>query len=171
MKTLIVYGSKYGATGVCVDKIRKWLKGEAEIVNLAERQPSELAQYEKILIGSGVYAGQLQKEVKAFYENNKEILKEKKIGVFLSCLSDKQLDQYIDGAFGETFRRSLIAQVGCGGALNFNKMNFFERFITKKIAKSMQRKGEIPKDIAIKDVVEIYAEDKIKQFVEVVNQS
>ncbi|MHC1747229.1 MAG: flavodoxin domain-containing protein [Cellulosilyticaceae bacterium] len=171
MKTLIVYGSKYGATKVCAERIANLLKGEVEILNLAENQPTDLAKYDKVLMGSSVYAGQLQKEVKSFYDNNKEVLKGKKIGMFLCCLNDKLLNEYIDGALGEAFRKELIAQVGCGGALNFNKMNFFERFVTKKIAKSMQNKGELSKDIAIKGVVEVYAEERIRQFVALINQS
>lgn len=169
MKTLVVYGSKYGATEICAKRIAKGLKGEVDLINLKEQKEISLEAYDKVVIGSAVYAGMLRKEVKAFYDKYKEVLEGKKIAVFLSCMDDQGLNQYIDQGFSVAFREKLIAQAGCGGIFNFQKMNFLERFMMKQINKIKQKKEENTLAVDMKHNVENLSAEKIDAFVKAIN--
>lgn len=168
MKTLVVYGSKYGATEICAKRIAKGLKGEVDLINLKEQKEISLEAYDKVVIGSAVYAGMLRKEVKAFYVKYKEVLEGKKIAVFLSCMDDQGLNQYIDQGFSVAFREKLIAQAGCGGIFNFQKMNFLERFITKQINKAKQKQEGTNSYQDLKNNVDAISNENIDAFVKAI---
>lgn len=142
MKTLIAYGSKYGTAEKCSKEIAKHITGQVDIVDLKANKEIKLADYDKVIIGSSIYAGGLRKEVKAFYEKNKEILKDKKVAVFISCMAKENPEQYITNNFDKDFVNKLIGKCCCGGEYQFSKMNFFERFIVKKITEAAAKKGQ-----------------------------
>lgn len=141
MKTLIVYGSKYGTTQKCAQEIAKKISGKVDVVNLKDNKGIDIADYDKVVIGSSVYAGMLRKEVKVFYESNKEILKKKKVAVFLCCMDKEGIEKYLSPVFDEDFRKGLIAKTCCGGEYKFSKMNFLERFMIKMITADGAKKG------------------------------
>lgn len=168
MKTLIVYGSKYGATKICAKKIAKGLKGKVEVINLKDKKVIALKDYDKVLIGTSIYAGMVRKEVKRFCHNNKEELMTKKLGLFLSCM-EENIETYINNGFSEDLKNNFLVTVGCGGIFNFSKMNFFEKFIIKKIYSSKKdAKGNTTK-IDTKTNIEKISNSKIQEFVEAVN--
>ena len=75
--------------------------------------------------------------------------------MFLCCLFDgeKALQQFQD-AYPETLRNKAVAHGLFGGELDFEKMNFFERAIVKKVANIEESVSKINyqniKDFAIK---------------------
>lgn len=170
MKTLVVYSSKYGATRFCAECITKGVRGEVRLINLREETPSTIDEYDKIIIGSPIYAGMLRKEIKKFYEAYQETLMGKKVAVFLSCMDGEKTDEYLKGAFSETFIKKLIAKGNCGGAFYFKKMNFLERFIIKKINESKRGLEEKQSTVNTKEDIEMFIEENIKQFIEQVNR-
>ncbi|WP_066890996.1 flavodoxin domain-containing protein [Clostridium nigeriense] len=144
MKTLIVYSSKYGCTKKCSELLKKELKDEVNVVNLNNTKDIDLNKYHKVIIGGSIYIGQIRKEVKEFCSKNLEILKGKKIALFICCMQEGEA---IDTTFIQNFPKELIdtaiIKESFGGEFNFFKMNFFERFIVKKIAKVSSDKSNI----------------------------
>ena len=135
MKTLIVYISKHGCTETCAQKLAEKLDGDVEILNMKKSQPAELTAFDTIIIGGSIHAGQIQKAVKKFCENNMDTLLDKKIGLFICCMEEGENAQnQLDNAYPPELRRHASALGLLGGEFNFEKMNFIERAIVKKIA-------------------------------------
>lgn len=135
MKILIVYSTKHGCTEKCANKLKNRLTGEIELLNLKNSIKMDLNNYETIIIGGSIHAGQIQKKVKQFCRNNLNLMKEKKIGLFICCMEE---GEKATNEFKEAFPEELIKHASAtgifGGEFNFEKMNFIERSIVKKIA-------------------------------------
>lgn len=84
-KVLVVYATKYGATGEIAEKIAEVLRQEGL---QAEVQPadraSDLSPYSAVVLGSAVYAGQWRKEAASFLEANEQALAKLPVWLFSS---------------------------------------------------------------------------------------
>ena len=84
-KTLIAYVSKQGATEESARKIAETLRGkfqlEVDLVDLKEQKPSDLAQYQNIVVGAGVRGGMVYGKALKFLKND---LSGKKIAFYVS---------------------------------------------------------------------------------------
>lgn len=86
MGTLILYATKYGAAEKIAKHIAERL-GHAVLHDLKQNDTPALSEFDTIIIGSSIYAGMIRKEAKAFLLKNADILREKKIGIFLSSMN------------------------------------------------------------------------------------
>jgi len=136
MKILIIYSTRHGCTEKCVMKLQQSLNRETELVNLKNSTPPDLNDYDAIIIGGSIHAGQIQKRIKKFCHQNLEILKQKKLGLFICCMEEGETAQkQFQNAFPDELISHAIATGIFGGEFNFEKMNFVEKAIIKKIAK------------------------------------
>ncbi|TYQ16328.1 UNVERIFIED_CONTAM: menaquinone-dependent protoporphyrinogen oxidase [Acetivibrio alkalicellulosi] len=142
MNTLVVYATKHGTTGKCASMLEKKLEGKVQLHNLKEGKAPQLDQYSKVIIGGSIYAGRIQKEVSEFCSQNINELKNKKLGLFICCMSDDNIDKQLTDSFPQELLNCSIAKEGFGGELLLSKMNFFERFIIKMVSKAkVKEKG------------------------------
>ncbi len=157
MNTLIVYSTKYGCTEKCAELLSKKLIGKVDIINLKKVSYIDISKYEKIIIGGSIYIGKIQKEVTEFCSKNLDKLKEKRIGLFICGMQEGEI---INNEFNQNFNSEIIkitdAKEHFGGEFNFNKMNFMEKIIVKKISKVTSSKSNI-------------LEDNIRKFAQVMN--
>ena len=137
MKTLIVYATKYGATEQCAQKLESLLGGEVTRVKMGGAVDAvDLSPFDAVVVGGGIYAGKIRKSARQFCEKNLEELKSKKIGLFVSALTPPdQAADIIEQNFPAELVRMAQAKGGFGGAVSYEKMNFFERFVMKRITK------------------------------------
>ncbi|MCB2195321.1 MAG: flavodoxin domain-containing protein [Bacteroidetes bacterium] len=135
MKTAIIYATKHGCTDKCAQTLANELDINTKLFNLESDKKIDLNSYDTIIVGGSIHAGTLNKKVKSFIDKNQNSLAEKKLGLFLCCMyeGDKALEQFQD-VFPETLRIKAHAHGIFGGELNFEKMNFLEKAIIKKIA-------------------------------------
>ncbi|NPV82419.1 MAG: flavodoxin [Candidatus Aminicenantes bacterium] len=128
----IAYATKYGTTARAVAIIKDTL-GEAVICNLKKDRCPDLENFDWIVIGGSIYAGRVQKEVKKFCQKNLDLLRQKKVGLFICCMYDGQkAEEQFQEAFPEELRQSARARAIFGGELSFEKMNFLEKLVIKK---------------------------------------
>ncbi len=84
-KTLVAYVTKMGVTKESALKISEILRSkyglEVELVDLKEQTPLDLAQYQNMIIGSGVRAGKVYGTALKFLEND---LSGKNVAFFVS---------------------------------------------------------------------------------------
>lgn len=161
MKSIILFGSKHGTTQVCVEKLKGFLKEEVDIVNLEKDEDVTLDKYDKIIIGSPIYAGAFNQSVKEFLTSHKDELVNKKVGLFVCCMSDEEkVKEDFKQNIPEEVLQSAVAKSNFGGAFMFSKMNFFERQIIKMIAKKDPTLGKVD---GKSDILRIN-EEEIKNF-------
>lgn len=147
MSTLIVYASKYGCTEKCVKLMSKKLNDKVDLINLKNIKDIDLLKYDKVIIGGSIYIGRIQKEVTEFCSKNLDKLKEKRIGLFICGMQDEDI---IKTELNQNFPSELLeiaeAKGHFGGEFIFDKMNFMEKLIVKKVSKVTSNKSNILED-------------------------
>ncbi|MBN4050974.1 MAG: flavodoxin [Alkaliphilus sp.] len=168
MNTIIIYATKYGSTEKCASILAKNLDGSVDIHNLKMNNDIDLSKYDKVIIGSSIYIGQIRKEVKEFCENNLNELKNKKTGFYICCMHEgaEALSQ-IDNNFPKELLSNAIAKEHFGGEFSFDKMNFIEKFTVKMVSKKDDKK----KPIDGKKNISNLSEGRIKKFAQLMNNS
>ncbi|SHH76411.1 flavodoxin domain-containing protein [Clostridium grantii] len=143
MRILIAYGSKHGATEKAAKELGDKLKNnDVHIINL-KKEKTEIDHYDTIIIGGSLYAGILQKEVKAFCVNNESQLAKKKLGFFLCCGNESKFEEQLDMVFPKNLLDVATAKGYFGYEYDFKKMNFLEKIVVKKVVKVNESKFEI----------------------------
>ena len=98
MRTLIVYGTKYGCTRKCAELLKERLSGEVCLQN-AKSYRGSLKEYDAVFIGGSVYMGKIRGEVSHFCrQHSKELLK-KRLGLFACCYTPKETEGFLETLF------------------------------------------------------------------------
>ncbi len=153
MKTLIVYATKHGATREIAQRIAALADG-ATLHDLKGGAPS-LEGYDRVILGSPVYAGMILKEAKAFAQQNAAALRGKQLALFVSGMDpSKEQDDFAANFPPEIVQAAKAARF-LGGIFDPKKAGFMGRLIMKAVAKQT----------AYTDTID---DARIKQFVEAV---
>lgn len=143
MSTLIAYATKYGFTKTCAEILAKKLGEKVDICDLNRNLP-DLMKYDKVIIGGSVYAGKIRKPVMQFCSDNINILKGKKLGLFICGMAkEDDAQKQLDSSFPKELLAAAAAKGFFGGECNYDKMNFMEKFIMKKITGCKQSQSRI----------------------------
>ena len=153
MKTIIVYASKHGTTEKVANILGDSLK-DVEVVDVKRVKDYNLRVFDAVIVGGSIHAGNIQSSIKMFCKDNVDLLLEKKLGLFITCMFEeksKRVEQ-LNNAFSEELRKHSVALGVLGGEFLFEKMNFMEKLMIKIIAKTSKSKSSIDYD-AIKKFV------------------
>jgi len=139
MKTLIAYGTRYGATASTAEEISRVLQEQGhdvDVVDVKRGKVKSISEYELVIIGSGMrmfkWVGEAEKFIKKFQND----LREKKTAIFVS--SGAQALHKYDGDTGamdsartkylvekaEKYSLQPIMMTILGGVWDYNKMGF-----------------------------------------------
>jgi len=147
MKIAIIYASKYGTTEKVAASIADKLKetNEVELFSLRNNPKPDISAFETVIIGSSVYAGQASGKMKTFCKENESLLLQKKIGLFVCGMhpDKEEQEKELKNAFPEVLLKKSEITSFLGGAYLFERMNFFERMIIKKVAKTTENVQQI----------------------------
>ena len=119
MKTAIIYYSKHGTTERVTHLIGEKLTNKVDYISLKECPRPDIRTYDRIILGTAIYAGSPNRKITQFF----------------CCMNEEQEAEEMNKAFPEFLQRLSIPKAILGGEFQFDKMNFIERFLTKKIAK------------------------------------
>jgi menaquinone-dependent protoporphyrinogen oxidase len=136
-RILVTYASKAGSTMEAAERIAKNLGSQNLTVDI---QPvgkvTDLMQYQAVVLGSAIRAGNLLPEVKAFVEKHQAQLSQKYFGIFIVCLTmkDKTEENYKTvSAYLEPVRSQIKPDKEgiFAGVMNSSKLGFLERMLMK----------------------------------------
>lgn len=142
MRTAIIYYSKYGTTQKVAEMIQaRMVTDTVTMINIQKEQMMDidLSIYNRIIIGTSVYAGSSKKRFKKFCTDNYlSLFAQKEIGLFLCGMEPDSMKQQaeIEHSFPDELLRHSKARGFMGGEFLMDKMNIVERVIIKKIAKT-----------------------------------
>lgn len=145
MNIAIIFMSKHGTTEKIAEIVKEKLGSKTStIFNLKSTDSIELENFDTIIIGGSIHAGSMQSKLKKFMNNNISTLLEKKIALYLVCMdkTEKRQTQF-DNAFPPELRDISIVNGFMGGEFNFDKMNFIEKAIIKKVSGKSSSVNEI----------------------------
>jgi len=130
MKALVIYGTRWGGTASIAKRIGQVLTREGYTVNIADakKNPKTLSSYGLFIVGSGIRADKWTKETINFLQENRELLKTKKVALFVSCQMVERQDQAREKARTQ-YLENVAEQYGLqpvslgyfGGFLDFHK--------------------------------------------------
>jgi menaquinone-dependent protoporphyrinogen oxidase len=128
--------STHGCTAQAVSELSEKLAGETTAVNLKTDSVPLLAHYDHVIIGGSIHAGQIQKRIKEFCIQNLDILLKREVGLFICCMYEGQVAaKQLHDAYPPELMDHAKATAVFGGGFNFEKMNFIEKLVVKKVAK------------------------------------
>lgn len=130
MKTVIIYSTKKGCTEKCANYIKS--KTTADLFSMKNFK-GNIEEYDHVILLSPTYVGSINKKIKAFIEENESSLLKRKVSFGLVGMNITELDNTIKINFSESFiNHSKIEYIG--GGYNFEKLNFLQKVIIKKVA-------------------------------------
>lgn len=136
MKTLITYASKYGCAADCAAHLKDQLSSNVTMVDINKSdQKIELENFDTIIIGGSIYAGQLySKELRTFCKNHVDDLIKKNIGLFICCAQPDTSD-----LFAKNFPPKLLEHAKTtmtfGSEARLEEMKFIDKTILKAVTK------------------------------------
>ncbi len=135
MKTAVIYATSHGTTEKVAQKIKSGL-GENGIVtfNLKTNKTIDLSPYENIVIGGSIHAGSVQGSVRDFCKKNMVDLLQKRVALYVCAMNEPEYEQELKSAFPEILYNYAVCKKVVGGEFNFEKMNFLEKIIVKKVS-------------------------------------
>lgn len=140
MKTLILYTTKHGTATKCAEQLAKKFPGQVDVMKLSDNHP-ELTGYDTVILGGSIYAGKIQKEMKAFCTSYVDTLRRKRLGLFICCFATDQADAELKAVFPSELVAHATATARLGGGYKFSDMGFFEKMVVKSLLKSKAKKS------------------------------
>jgi menaquinone-dependent protoporphyrinogen oxidase len=87
-KALIVYGTRTGTAGITAQEIAQTLQKqglETKVVNAKKEKIKSIAEYDLIVVGSGIQIGRWTGEPEDFLKKFQKELATKKVALFVNC--------------------------------------------------------------------------------------
>jgi menaquinone-dependent protoporphyrinogen oxidase len=139
MKTLIAYGTRYGATAGTAEEISRVLKEQGhdvDVVDVKRSKIKNISDYELVIIGSGMRMTRWVGEAESFIKKFQKDLRQRKTAIFVS--SGAQALHKYDGATeemdaawtkylvekAEKYSLQPVLMAIFGGVWDYNKMGF-----------------------------------------------
>lgn len=147
MKTLIIYKSQHGTTAKAARYLQERLGEEqTDLLELSIGLPDHFEQYQNILIGGSIHAGSIQRKIRKFCTAFLPQLMDKQVGLFMCYMDMAHGEKEFNEAYPEELRNHAKAKGLFGGEYVFEKMNFIEKFIIKKITGENKSKSSLDYD-------------------------
>ncbi len=142
MKTAIIFATTHGTTEKVAQQIEKQLDN-AHLYNLKQTKNIDLSQFDQVVIGGSIHAGQVQSRVKNFCKQNMVDLLQKRVALYLCGMNEPDYETEMNNAYPELLRKHAITSKVVGGEFLFDRMNFVERFLVRKISGVSQTVSKI----------------------------
>jgi menaquinone-dependent protoporphyrinogen oxidase len=140
-RVLVTYASKHGATAEIAEKIKSTLLQHGLFADiLPADEVTNPAPYQAVVLGSAVYVGQWRRSAVRFLREHRQALAEKQVWIFSSGPTGKgDPESLLNGWTVPTNVKPVVEELHprdvavFGGTLSDGKMNFFEKWITRKV--------------------------------------
>ena len=154
MKALIVYGTRYGTTEEIAEEIGRVMEDErveVDVINSKGLKNYEVSPYDLVAVGSGIKMGKWTKESLKFLRDNKSLLANKKVALFVSCgfanIKEKRAEaqeKYLDQVALEHLSGDPVATGLFGAVYDPNaKHGLMYKLVTKfVIEKELKKQGK-----------------------------
>jgi menaquinone-dependent protoporphyrinogen oxidase len=141
LETLIVYGTRYGASASAAQEIAEVLRGEGFSVKVADvkkEKIKDISPYQLVVVGSGMQMGKWTGEAEDFLKKHQKEFAAKKLAIFASTMKmvpqkegkPEEVEKIRKAAIDEKIVKYNLQPIAVGffgGILNFGKMNMLFR--------------------------------------------
>ena len=113
MKTVIIYGTKSGASRECAQRLGKEIVNTT-IIDIDQVQPN-IEEFTHVIIGAGVRNDKMYKPIRDFLKKNQTDLLSKTIACYLCNSKPKTTEQVIVDSIPKAVREASIEITSFGG--------------------------------------------------------
>ncbi|WP_375179443.1 flavodoxin domain-containing protein [Enterococcus rotai] len=113
MKTVIIYGTKSGASRECAQRLGEEIVNTT-IIDIDQVQPN-IEEFTHVIIGAGVRNDKMYKPIRDFLKKNQTDLLSKTIACYLCNSKPKTTEAVIAASIPEAIRAQAIEIVSFGG--------------------------------------------------------
>lgn len=160
MKTLIVYATKNGTTKKAAEILAERLGG-ADVKNIA-CDTFSLADYDRVLVGSNIRMGTVDRKIRAFLLSQIAILLQKELGLFLCCCFPKQEKAYFESNVPAQLLTHAKAAAALGGELDRTALKGADKLVAKMVLKADHEQGILRTFILEQDRIDKFVEKLTK---------
>jgi menaquinone-dependent protoporphyrinogen IX oxidase len=130
---LLVVESKRGSARLAAEWIANGLP-DVTVVDLKSDKIYDISPYSKVVIGTGILAGQAYGKVKLFIKQFRQELLSKQLYLFITHLFEGEgIEADFQSAFDAEILEHASHRAGVGGKLRLAEVNFLMRSFVKKI--------------------------------------
>ena len=127
MRILIAYTSKNGSTASCARRLASGLSGlDVTVCDLARELPNA-AEFDMVIVGAAVHHHRFPVPVRHFLREQKDVLKDKKLGLFLLCGIAEEQVYYMEKLFPTELREVAFEISFWGGSLRYDGLKFLDK--------------------------------------------
>jgi menaquinone-dependent protoporphyrinogen oxidase len=136
MKTIIIYTTSGNCTVKAVNELSKKLSGEIVKVDLKKEFFPNMIEFDRVIIGGSVLAGQIDKRIKDFCNLHLDELRNKEIGLFICCTDELEVARHeISLAFPEELHQLAKTEAIFKSSYKLENMSFIGKMLVKRIPK------------------------------------
>jgi len=173
ISALIVYGTRYGATASTSEEIAETLRKEGfdvKVVNARKDKVKDIAEYELVIVGSGIQINRWTKEPEKFLKKFQKELAKKKVALFVCCGSAQPLkEEERKPEEMEKARRKYLEEKAAkynlqpvalgffGGIYNFNKVPWFFGKFMEAVKPQLEEAGVKQTQLGLYDTRDLNA--------------
>jgi menaquinone-dependent protoporphyrinogen oxidase len=140
-RVLIAYASKHGTTAEIARRIGERIREHGVNVEVDPvRDVKNLCRYDAIILGTAIYFGRWKSEAVKFIKKHRHEFSQKPLWIFLSGpTGEGDPEALVEGLKYPPSMEDLIGDIHpkeiavFHGALDVDKLGFFEKFIVKKV--------------------------------------
>ncbi len=151
-----MYSTRHGSSEKVANILKDELHGEVTLHNLKKKHSLNTNDFDALIVGGSIHAGEISARVKKFVRENHSTLLKKHLGLYICCMDKEKAQQQFENAYDDELRASSAADGLFGGEFIIEKMNWFEKLAVKKIA-------------GVNNTVSNIDHDAIKRFAEKFN--
>ncbi|MBI9050927.1 MAG: flavodoxin domain-containing protein [Anaerolineaceae bacterium] len=144
-KVLVAYGSKHGSTAEIAEKIAQVIRDAGFDVDVSTAKAVQnLASYQAVILGSGVYIGQWVKEAVKFVKENESVLSNLPVWIFSTgptgegdaseLVQGWKLPRGIQECMDRIQPKGVVV---FHGAIDTNKLSFLEKWMIGRVGAAM----------------------------------
>lgn len=159
MKALFIYSTHDGQTKKITTKLIETLSQEmsTDVVNIESAEKIDLTGYDVICVGAAIRYGYFNKKIKAFINDNAEILNRNKTAFFSVTLIARKLEKRTPET--NSYTRKLLQSIAWkpsiaetfAGALHYPRYNWLDKMMIKLIMKMTGGETDTTQDIEYTD--------------------
>ncbi|MBY9079213.1 flavodoxin domain-containing protein [Paenibacillus sp. HN-1] len=153
MNAIILYTSKHGCAEEVAKALQKELGPGTEMVNLMVATPSDLRRFDLVVLGGSIYYGQVQKQLTAYMNREKQqVLSAKTIGLYICAAAggDKAQTE-LEQAFPKELVNRASACAVLGDRITPRELSWAEKLVLRVVSGKSGESGGL-------------FEERIKQF-------
>ncbi len=146
--TIVTFFTTYGATRKYAELLGREL--DADVLPVRNMTSGALSGYERIIIGTPIYAGRSSSAIRRFCEKNRRILESMDVALFITCMEEGETGELqLQRAFPDWLIVHARSTAVLGGEILLDKLKGFNKFIITKMIKQKEDKSKYSAEKAL----------------------